>query len=260
MKTPRVSEGFIYLWKNPENKYYLGSHLGKLDDGYIGSNKRFQFAYNSNPLLFRRRILEYFASTTSRELLVREQLWLNLIKPEELHGIKYYNEKNVASGGDIVSTLTPEGKKQHSEKSREASLKYWDNISDEDYQKRKENCFNGNIFSIDYMKTESYKESMSIAKKGLKLGFCGKDWTVEERKIIGLRNKSIKPAARTYKIIFKDGTIDILNGMKEIEEKYCTDIKIKFSNFINKNMPIKSNRKMAIHSPLYGATIETIII
>jgi hypothetical protein len=260
MKSPKISKGFVYLWRDTKNKYYLGSHLGELDDGYTGSNNRFQCAYKSRPLSFKRKILEYYPAITSRELLAREQLWLSQIKAEELHGIKYYNEKNVASGGDIVSTLTTEGKKQHAEKSGIASKKYWDNISDEDYQKRKETSFGGNTFSRDYMQLDSYRETMSITKKGLKIGFCGKKWTIEEREIIGERNRLIKPASKTYKITLIDGTIDIIKGMIAIEEKYCKDIKIKFSRFINKNIPIKSNRKTAINSLLYGATIEIITV
>lgn len=31
--------GFVYIWRDRKNKmFYIGSHMGKLDDGYIGSN------------------------------------------------------------------------------------------------------------------------------------------------------------------------------------------------------------------------------
>ena len=260
MKPPKISKGFVYLWRDTKNKYYLGSHLGELDDGYTGSNNRFQRAYKSRPSSFKRKILEYYPAITSRELLAREQLWLSQIKAEELRGIKYYNEKKVATGGDIVSTLTVEGKKQHAEKSGIASKKYWDNISDEDYQERKENCFGGNTFSRDYMQLDSYRETMSIATKGEKNGFYNKTHSKEEKEKIGIRNILIKPAARNYKITFIDGTIDILRGMPAIEDKYCVDVKIKFSRFIDKNIPIISNRKTAIHSPLYGAFIEIVTV
>jgi hypothetical protein len=144
--------GFVYLWYDIKNKkFYLGSHLGQPTDGYTGSNRRFQSAIKSRPDSFKRRILESYEKITSKELLKREEYWLKMIKPEELT-VRYYNEKTVASGGDIISGLTEEKKKQHSEKSRAASRKYWDNITSEDYQNRRKTAFGGNKFDRSYMK------------------------------------------------------------------------------------------------------------
>lgn len=144
--------GFVYLWYDTiRKKYYLGSHLGFPNDGYIGSNHRFQCAYKSRPETFKRKILESHENITSSHLLKREQFWLNKIKPEELT-LRYYNEKNVASGGDIVSNLSEEKKKQHALKSGIASRKYWDNITPEEYEKRRKNAFGGNKFDRSYMK------------------------------------------------------------------------------------------------------------
>jgi len=144
--------GFIYLWYDTiRKKYYLGSHLGSLDDGYTGSNRRFQCAHKSRPETFKRRILETHEKITSRDLLKREELWLKKIQPEELT-VRYYNEKIVASGGDIVSNLSEEKRKIHSLKSGAASKKYWKNITPEEYEKRKKNAFGGNNFDRSYMK------------------------------------------------------------------------------------------------------------
>ena len=149
--------GFVYLWYDTKNKkFYLGSHLGQPTDGYTGSNRRFQSAIKSRPDSFKRRILESYEKITSKELLKREEFWLKMIKPEELT-VRYYNEKTVASGGDIISGLTKEKKKQHSEKSRIASKKYWDNISPEDYQNRRKTAFGGNKFDRSYMKNRQSK-------------------------------------------------------------------------------------------------------
>ena len=63
---------------------------------------------------------------------------------------------------------------------------------------------------------------------------------------------------RKYKITFPDGLIDIVVGQNKISELYCSEIKIKFSKFIDTNIPIISNRIKAKMSPLYGAIIETI--
>jgi hypothetical protein len=144
--------GFIYLWHDrTKKKYYLGSHLGLPNDGYVGSNNHLLKAYRKRPDSFKRRILESHVNINSKDLLYREQLWLDLIKPEELQK-KYYNQKKVAAGGDIISFLTEEQKRQHSKKSGLASKKFWDNITKEELNKRKINAFGGNKFSRDYLR------------------------------------------------------------------------------------------------------------
>jgi group I intron endonuclease len=116
--------GFIYLWKDTKNnKFYLGSHQGRLDDGYIGSGSpHFKNTYAKRPETFRRRILETLNFEVHKELRVREEYWLAMVKTEEL-GNKYYNLKRYAGGGDIFSELSKEKQAQHREKSRLAWLK-----------------------------------------------------------------------------------------------------------------------------------------
>lgn len=124
--------GFIYLWWDiKRNKYYLGSHLGLPDDGYIGSNKRFLSAYKSRPNTFKRKILENVSFTSYEELRKRENAWLSLIKDEELRK-KYYNEKKVAAGGDIFSTLSESQKKSYREKNSKKSKEMWNRLSEEE--------------------------------------------------------------------------------------------------------------------------------
>ena len=147
--------GFVYLWYDKkQKKFYLGSHLGLPEDGYVGSNHRLKCAYKSRPETFKRRILESHINITPKQLLQREQLWLDLIQTNEL-SVRYYNEKKVAAGGNIVGNLPKEKKKQHAIKSGIASKKYWDNISSNEMEKRKQTAFGGNTFSRDYLKTRN---------------------------------------------------------------------------------------------------------
>ena len=112
-----MSEGFVYLWHDTKrNKWYLGSHLGSPDDGYVGSNKRILNCYNARPETLRRRVLEHYSCIDNKTLKQREALWLQLIKPEELHGVKYYNCKRVAQGGSIVLDLPEDKREQHRQK------------------------------------------------------------------------------------------------------------------------------------------------
>lgn len=116
--------GFVYIWYDTKrNKFYIGSHLGYLNDGYVCSNKRLLNIFKSRPETLRRRILEYYDDINHQFLLEREQEWLNLIEEDELHGVRYYNEKKVAFGGDIFSTLPQEKQNKLREIGRNNSVK-----------------------------------------------------------------------------------------------------------------------------------------
>jgi len=83
--------GFIYLWLDKKKKmYYIGSHLGSIDDGYICSSRWMRAAYQKRPEDFKRRIIKQFKIITRRELYNEEQRWLNFIKKEEIK-VRYYN-------------------------------------------------------------------------------------------------------------------------------------------------------------------------
>ena len=111
--------GFVYIWYDRKRKlFYIGSHMGNLEDGYIGSNTRLQRSYKKRPEDFKRRILYFHLSTISKELLLKEQEFLDRIKHEELHlkeniqnnTTRYYNIKPTASGlsGKVASKLKKE--------------------------------------------------------------------------------------------------------------------------------------------------------
>lgn len=81
--------GFIYLWYDRKHKrYYVGSHWGTEDDGYICSSNWMRDAYNRRHFDFRRRIIERVENRA--DLLITEQKWLNMIKPSEVR-VRYYN-------------------------------------------------------------------------------------------------------------------------------------------------------------------------
>lgn len=82
--------GFVYIWRDKKhNRFYIGSHWGSEDDGYICSSKWMRNAHYRRPHDFKRRILER-VETTRKELLNREAVWLNLISDKEF-GSRYYN-------------------------------------------------------------------------------------------------------------------------------------------------------------------------
>lgn len=91
--------GFVYLWfDRKRRKFCIGSHLGPEGDNYISSTGWMKFAYLKRPEDFKRRILKR-TYNGNKELKKAEQHYLNMIKDEEL-GVKYYNLKKIASGGN----------------------------------------------------------------------------------------------------------------------------------------------------------------
>lgn len=88
--------GFIYLWYDrSKKKFYIGSHWGKEDDGYICSSTWMLQAYKKRPEDFRRRILERVSDY--EQINIIEHRWLSRIKKEEL-GKRYYNLRNTRFG------------------------------------------------------------------------------------------------------------------------------------------------------------------
>jgi len=98
--------GFIYVWHNTlHNIMYIGSHLGKEDDGYVGSGVYFRRAYKKYFAYFTRYILEYHYSD-AYSLLLREEHYLK--KYNVLESTNFYNLTDRAGGGYNCAHLTEE--------------------------------------------------------------------------------------------------------------------------------------------------------
>ena len=82
--------GFVYIWfDKKKKKFYIGSHWGTENDGYICSSRLMHYAKRKRPSDFKRRILKRIY-TAREDLLVEEYKWLSLIPDAQL-GKKYYN-------------------------------------------------------------------------------------------------------------------------------------------------------------------------
>ena len=93
--------GFVYIWRDrKKHRYYVGSHWGREDDGYICSSNWMYNTYKRRPEDFKRRIISRIY-TTREDLLIEEQRWINMMKPSELAAfnsstkkretVRYYN-------------------------------------------------------------------------------------------------------------------------------------------------------------------------
>lgn len=83
-------EGFIYVWRDKVRKmYYVGSHDGTPDDGYISSSHWLTAEVRYRPQDFRRKIVKF---VSLKDLKKEEYKLINLIEDHEF-GKKYYNLK-----------------------------------------------------------------------------------------------------------------------------------------------------------------------
>ena len=90
--------GFVYNWNDTKHKtFYVVSHKGSFDDGYVCSSTWMKRSYTRRPYDFKRKILSII-TTDRKDLLAEEQRYLNMILEDEL-GKKYYNLKRNAYGG-----------------------------------------------------------------------------------------------------------------------------------------------------------------
>lgn len=90
---PKEKYGFVYIWRDKKHKrYYVGSHWGTENDGYICSSNWMRMSYKRRPYDFKRRIIKSNISSVE-EKFEEEYKWLRLIKDEEL-GKRYYNLNN----------------------------------------------------------------------------------------------------------------------------------------------------------------------
>jgi hypothetical protein len=113
--------GFVYIWFDTvKNMYYIGSHNGPENDGYVCTSKPMLKEYVVRPHTFKRKVLERNITYDKKHTLTLEQKWLDMIGSEELfYGKKrkYYNIKAFAAGGDNFTCL-PEQIKNKIKKKR----------------------------------------------------------------------------------------------------------------------------------------------
>ena len=82
--------GFVYIWFDRKLKmYYIGSHWGNIDDGYICSSKKMWDNHKYRPEDFKRRIVAKIY-TNRKDTFIEEQRYLDMIKPGEIKA-RYYN-------------------------------------------------------------------------------------------------------------------------------------------------------------------------
>ena len=95
---------FVYKWTDStNNKIYIGSHHGSVEDGYTGSGVFFCRAYNKRAWAFARTILEYNIIDCVKTTRNIEQKYLSNINFKES-----YNISKNACGGYLLDGYSKE--------------------------------------------------------------------------------------------------------------------------------------------------------
>lgn len=179
-----MKHGFVYIWYDRKHKrYYIGSHWGREDDGYICSSRWMRKAYRRRPQDFKRRIISRVIKGRG-DLLQEEYKWLQLISDNEI-GKKYYNLTKHLNGHwvtDEEKRLTISEKLSKANKGKPSPNK-GKTLSKETKKKVSEGTKRG-MASLDksYRWNEDYRNKISKNSKRLqkegKIGMSGKSHSV----------------------------------------------------------------------------------
>ena len=161
--------GFVYKWIDTSNgMYYIGSHKGTVDDGYIGSGTYFSSAFNKRSNSFVREVLYVGPHYRELEEFILEEL-------DAANDKLSYNLKNTAIGFGT----------------KESNPRYGKNKGEDNP-------------SYGFKKTKEQKQKISdyaSTRTGSKNSFYGNKHTKESKEKIGRANNRdvyVESTGKTY--------------------------------------------------------------
>lgn len=169
--------GFLYVWiNNINNKYYIGSHKGTIDDGYIGSGTIFKKAVKKYGIENFIRYVEYEGPDFRQE----EDEILQLLDVE--NDPRSYNLHNHSRGG-VRGNQSPMLDKKHS---KEAKDKMKGRIVSKETRIKVSKALTGYKHSKEVNSKKSHqawnkgKKMLGVSESNKKR-FTGKPWTKARR-------------------------------------------------------------------------------
>lgn len=179
--------GFVYKWTDAKrDMYYIGSHKGSIDDGYVCSSKWMMRAFNKRPHNFVREILGV-VTTNYSDLIQLEQHYLNLI-PDDAIGKSCYNLKKTAAGGNGFGYhLTEEHRKRIAES----------RMGEKNWVKRPEVRAKISKTMSLVLRTEESNRKRSETMTGMVGTWSGKDLSEEHKNNISKSLKGRRPSEAT---------------------------------------------------------------
>ena len=198
--------GFIYIWFDRKRKmFYIGSHWGMEDDGYICSSNRMRDAYRRRPKDFKRRIIQ--RNIMRNALLDEEHKWIQLIQDTEL-GKKYYNLRKHKWGHwstdketrqKVREKLSRPMSEETKQKVRESTYRYFQN---DDNRQRQSNMMKS------LWKKDEYRSRVVGTKTGKKIGPRNKqEYCLSWQKQLGMVERCRVGKGGKYKKVQIDGTV-----------------------------------------------------
>lgn len=192
--------GFVYIWFDRKHKrYYIGSHWGHTNDGYICSSRWMRNAYRRRPHDFKRRILVVVEKGRGN-LLAEEHKWLQLISENEL-GKKYYNLTNHLNGhwSTDEQKITSVKEKLKAADNIKGIRGYWVGRKKSDSHRKKiSETLKGR--PLNYVRSAETRAMISENNKRLqaegKIGMRGKQHTAETKAKMSANNAMTNPACR----------------------------------------------------------------
>jgi len=236
MTNKQCHYGFVYLWFDRKlKKYYVGSHWGPENDGYVCSSNWMRDAHRRRPQDFKRRVLKR-VYTNRQDLIAEEHRYLSMIKKTELRE-RYYNLNNSAwevwhnrpdttltVGQKISARLkgkkrgpyseeyrkaiaegrrgisrTAEANKKQSESRKALGLKHSEEWKSETSRRNKEQIANGTRV-MPRPDAEAYARAAQTR--------MGHETSQETREKIAKKN------SKQYLITYMDGSTEVITGLK----------------------------------------------
>jgi hypothetical protein len=195
--------GFVYIWFDKKRKrFYIGSHWGSEEDGYICSSNWMRDAHKKRPEDFKRRVVAR-VSTTRNDLLIEEHRWLQMIDPEEL-GKKFYNLTNHLNGHWFASDEERVFTVKEKLKSAWVKRKERGWTHSEDSRRKISNAMTERGRHSGVYRTGPLSEE---TKTKLSIAHTGKKLSEEHRKKLAVAATGVPRAAKRWRCIYEDGRV-----------------------------------------------------
>lgn len=214
-------KGFVYRWTNRKNgKWYIGSHCGQTDDGYVGSG-----------LIFKSALQKYGLEYFDREILYegpdfREFETKILIELDAAGDPKSYNMKNEALGGSFPGDKNGMHQKGHTEEAKEkiscAVKERWKSLDKRLALSKRMSGQNNPMYGVT--RSDFTKQKISQTKQ-MKIA----DW-----KFLKTEKHHRSIFQKIYRNIVKNGKYVSPRGLKVLElENYSYVLPpfVRFQNF-----------------------------
>jgi group I intron endonuclease len=223
MNTEKNNIGFVYKWINiKNNKWYIGSHFGDINDGYTASGNAIKKAFKKYGLKFFIREIIYVGSD------YKEQEHLILTQTNAANDPLSYNLKNTSIGGDVwVGRKDTDEYKEYLKKISQPGEKngmYGKTHTEEVKEKLRKKATGKKAWNKGLKNYLSKEHALAFSRKDFKHSEKTKEKMSERRK--GSQNANAKKViinGITYESLKEASIATGLSYYKINKLRYCTN-------------------------------------